>query len=57
MTVCDEFEPMPPANRWLVECCWHNDVGDPQSETYPVAALYEPDEVVESRAMAFKMVD
>lgn len=54
MTVTDEFEPIHPSNRWFVKCCWQNDVGDACSENYPVAALYEVEEEVEGRAVAFK---
>lgn len=56
MTVNDNYEPMPPMNRWIVECCWHNDVGDPCAEHYAVDALYEPEEELEGRAVAFKVV-
>lgn len=56
MTVCEEYEPMQPINRWFVQCCWQNDVGDPCYEQYPTAALYEVDDEVEGRAVAFKVV-
>lgn len=54
MTVCEEYEPMQPVNRWFVQCCWHNEVGDACCEKYQTAALYEVDDDVEGRAVVFK---
>lgn len=56
MTVIEEFEPLGgPGNHWLVKTAWHNDVGDSCYDDYPVAALYEVEDEVEGRAVAFKV--
>lgn len=55
MTVIEEYEPLGNSNQWFVQTAWHNDVGDTCYDDYPVAALYEVEDEVEGRAVAFKV--
>lgn len=42
MTVTDQFEPQETAHHWYVECSWHTDAGEAQTDVYPVDAVCEP---------------